>query len=200
MLLSFISFIKETPDLIFWAAAFFGTILFCLRLCATILGGFSQEWADNDNEMFDDGDEYHHHSNSFKLFTLHSISGFFMMFGWVGLACTKNLQYTHLNALLFSLIAGFATMMLTALIFKWSQLLVSKGSQFAIEETKGLIGTVYQRIPAHKQGKIQLVVNGVTRELLAQSHDGHSIESFCTIQVTGIIDHETVLVKKITLQ
>lgn len=200
MLTSYISLIKETPDLIFWASAFFGTILFCLRLCATIIGGFSQEWADNEDGMFDGGDEYHHHTNSFKLFTLHSISGFFMMFGWVGLACIKTLQYTHFNALLFSLIAGFATMMLTALIFKWSQLLVSGGSRFIIEETIGVVGTVYQRIPAHKQGKIQLVVNGVTRELLAQSNDGHSIESFCTIEVTGIIDHETVLVKKITLQ
>ena len=149
--------------------------------------------------MFDDGDEHYHHTHSLRLFTLHSISGFFMMFGWVGLACIKTLQINHLNALFFSLIAGFATMILTALIFKWSQLLISSGSRFLIKETIGLVGTVYQRIPAHGQGKIQLVVNGVTRELLAQSADGHSIESFCTIQVMSALDYETVLVKKITL-
>ncbi len=199
MLLSLVSFIQQTPDLIFWAAAFFGTILFCLRLCATIIGGFGQEWADNDDGMFEDGDEYHH-TNSLKIFTLHSISGFFMMFGWVGLACIKSLQCNYLNSLIFSLIAGFTTMILTAFIFKWSQLLESTGSRFIIEETIGLMGTVYQRIPAHGQGKILLVVNGVTRELLARSDDSHSIESFCTIQVTGVLDQETVLVKKIILQ
>src|SRR5438552_2382425 len=147
MLISFVSFIKETPDLIFWATAFFGTILFCLRLCATVIGGFGQEGTDNDDMMFDDGDEHYHHTHSLRLFTLHSISGFFMMFGWVGLACIKTLQINHLNALFFSLIAGFATMILTALIFKWSQLLISSGSRFLIKETIGLVGTVYQRIP-----------------------------------------------------
>jgi len=200
MLISLVSFLKETPDLIFWASAFFGTILFCLRLCATIIGGFSEGWTDNDDVTFEDGDEYHHHSNSLRIFTLHSISGFFMMFGWVGLACIKSLQCNHLNALIFSLIAGFATMILTAFIFKWSRLLESTGSRFIIEKTIGLVGRVYQHIPAHGQGKISLVVNGVTRELLARSDDGHGIESFCTIQVTGIVDQETVLVKKIILQ
>lgn len=200
MIIPLISFIKEVPDLVFWASALFGTVLFCLRLCVTIIGGFSEELGDGDDMMIDDADEYHHHTGSFRLFTLHSISGFFMMFGWVGLACIEQLHYSKELAILFSFIAGFTTMILTALIFKWSQLLVSSGTRFAIEKTVGMVGTVYQRISHKGQGKIQLVVDGVTRELLAQSYDDHDIESFCNVEVIGVLDYETVLVKKINLQ
>jgi len=199
MFISVISFLKEAPGLVFWASALFGTVLFILRLCATIIDGFSEELHESDDMMIEDADKYHHHTGSFKLFTLHSISGFFMMFGWVGLACAKQLHCSQHIAILFSFIAGFTTMLLTALIFKWSQLLVSSGTRFDIEKTVGMVGTVYQRISHKGQGKIQLVVDGVTRELLAQSHDNHSIESFCSVEVVGVLDYETVLVKRITL-
>ncbi len=193
MFVSVITFFKEVSDLVFWSSALFGTVLFVLRLCATVVGGVSDE---SDDMMIEDADEYHHYTGSFKLFTLHSVSGFFMMFGWVGLACVKQLHYSQHVAILFSFIAGFATMLLTALIFKWSQLLVSSGTRFSIEKTVGMVGTVYQQIPNKGHGKIQLIVDGVTREILAQSHDNHSIESFCSVQVVGVLDYETVLVKK----
>lgn len=200
MLISVISFFKDTPDLVFWASALFGTVLFVLRLLATIIGGLGEELTDGDDLMIDDVDEYHHYRGSFKIFTLHSVSGFFMMFGWVGLACVKQLRYDQHVAVLLSFVAGFVTMILTALIFKWAQLLVSSGTRFNIEKTVGMVGMVYQRIPKKEQGKIQLVVDGVTRELLARSHDNHDIESFCIIKVIGVLDYETVLVEKITLQ
>ena len=120
-----------------------------------------------------------------------------MMFGWVGLACIKQLGYDHHIAMMFAILAGIVTMLLTALIFKGALMLVSPGTKFDIKQTVGLVGTVYQQIPHDGQGKIQLVVDGVTREILAQSSDHSMIESFKIVRVVEVLDHEVVVVKEI---
>jgi hypothetical protein len=197
MIVSLFNFLKESPDVVFWASALFGTTLFFMRLCVTMLGGLSDEWADGDDLAMDDSDGMHHQTGSFKLFTLHSLSGFFMMFGWVGLACTKQLEYSQQASMVYGLLAGSVTMMLTALIFKWSRMLVSTGTRFNIEKTINLVGTVYQRISGNEPGKIQVVVDGVTRELLALSCDGGDIESFQIVRVVKVLDYETVMVQRV---
>ncbi len=197
MIESLLYFLTEAPDIVFWASGLFGTTLFFLRLCVTMIGGLSDEWADGDDLVTDGGDDFHHQTGSFKLFTLHSLSGFFMMFGWVGLACTKQLHYSQQVSMLYSLFAGGVTMILTAFIFKWSRLLVSSGTRFTIEKTVGLVGTVYQRISGNEPGKIQVVVDDVTRELLALSCDDSDIESFCLIRVVKVLDYETVMVQRV---
>ncbi|MBS1987916.1 hypothetical protein JST56_02895 [Candidatus Dependentiae bacterium] len=196
-MINFFSFIKETPDLVFWATALFGTTLFFLRLCATIIGGTTDDMTEIDHTFGDDGEMHHSSTGSFKLFTVHSISGFFMMFGWVGLACIKQLGYSHPVSIVTALIAGTITMVLTGLIFKGAMLLVSSGTHFDIKKTVGLVGTVYQRIPHNGQGKIQLVVDGVTREVLAQSLDQCAIDSFRLVKVIKFLDHEIVVVQEI---
>lgn len=197
MIMSLFCFLKETPDIVFWASAIFGTTLFFMRLCMVMIGGLGDEWVDGDDVVIDGGDDHHHQTGSFKLFTMHSLSGFFMMFGWIGLACTKQLACTQQGSVLYALLAGGVTMVLTALIFKWSQLLVSKGSCFTIEKTVGLVGTVYQRIASNEPGKVQIVVDGITRELLALSCDGSDIESFHMVCVVKVLDYETVMVQRI---
>lgn len=197
MLVRIFSFLREAPDLVFWASALFGTILFALRLLATVIGGITEDFGDVDDFSVDDGDAHHSATGSFKLFTIHSISGFFMMFGWVGLACIKQLGYDDPTSVIFAVLAGIVTMVLTALIFKGALLLVSAGTRFDIKKTVGLVGTVYQQIPHNGQGKIQLVVDGVTREILAQSVDHSMIESFKIVRVIEVLDHEMVIVKEI---
>lgn len=196
MLNQFIFFVQETSDLIFWSAAIFGSVLFLLRLCTAIFGGFGEEFDHHDDGDIADGDT-HHQFGLFKLFTMHTVSGFFMMFGWVGLACIKQFHCSQWYALLWASAAGLITMIMTALIFKWSRLLVSSGECFDIEQTIDMVALVYQRIPNQGQGKIQLVVGGVTREILAQSQNGSSIESFSYVKVVSSVDHETVSVEKI---
>lgn len=196
-MLNLFSFIKETPDLVFWAAALFGTTLFFLRLCATLISGVTDEMSEIDHTFGDDGEMHHSSTGSFKLFTIHSISGFFVMFGWVGLACIKQLGYSHPMSILVALIAGITAMALTGLIFKGAMLLVSSGTHFDIKKTIGLVGTVYQRIPHNGLGKIQLVVDGVTREILAQSLDQCAIDSFKLVKVIKFLDHEIVVVQEI---
>jgi len=195
MITFLLNFLKESPDMVFWSTALFGTTLFFMRLCVTMIGGLADEWADGDDVVVDD--EVHHHTGSFKLFTLHSLSGFFMMFGWIGLACTKQLHYGQAASMVCALFAGGMTMILIAFIFKWSRLLVSHGTQFDIEKTVGLVGTVYQRIVGNEPGKIHVVVDDITRELLALSVGGDDIESFCIIRVVRVLDYETVIVQRV---
>lgn len=164
----------------------------------TVIGGLSDEWVDGDHvDIEHGGEDIHHQTGSFKLLTLHSLSGFFMMFGWVGLACTQQLQCNEYVAIGYALLAGFFTMMLTAFIFTWSRMLVSSGARFSIEQTVGLVGTVYQYIPGDGIGKIQVIVDGVTRELLARSCDGTDIESFLVVRIVSVLDYETVIVQKV---
>lgn len=199
MLFSLNSFIRESSDFIFWASALFGTMLFVLRLCTSIIGGADHELDEFDHAgaMGDNADTHHSSNSSFKLFTLHSISGFFMMFGWIGLACMNQLGYSHQISIAVAFFAGFMVMVLTGLIFKSAMLLVSTGTRFDIKKTVGLVGPVYQQIPTQGQGKIQLVMDGVTRELLAQSLDNCAIDSFKTVRVIRVLDHEVVIVKEI---
>lgn len=198
MIPHFFSFLKDAPELVFWASALFGTTLFILRLLVTFIAGISEDVGDFEDLTLEHGHDHHSATGSFKIFTIHSLSGFFMMFGWIGLACVKQLDYSHSLSLLMALLAGFATMILTALIFKGALMLVSPGTRFDIKKTVGLIGTVYQSIPHDGQGKIQLVVDGVTREILAQSNNHSTIASFKTVRVTRALDHETVIVTEIT--
>jgi len=200
MFFQIFSYLKESSDLVFWASALFGTTLFFLRLCATLIGGVAEEFSEADPGELDSLDsdvEHHRATGSFKLFTLHSISGFFMMFGWVGLACIKQLGYSHQVSILFALFAGLMVMILTGIIFKSARLLVSSGTNFDIKKTVGLTGTVYHRIPKDGHGKIQLVIDGVTREILAQSFDHCDIESFRLVKVVKFLDHDIVIVQEI---
>jgi len=208
MFFSFLSYFKESQDIVFWAFALFGTMLFFLRVCSSWLmhsndgDGDHCDFESDTHDSFDSHSTNEHHGakSSLKLFSIHSISGFFMMLGWVGLACTKQLEYSPLTSIIIAFIAGIITMVATGLIFKWSLLLINPGSQFDIKKTIGQVATVYQRIPQKGLGKIQLEVDGMNREILAQSLNNNIIESFEYVKVLQVLDNETVIVEKINSQ
>ncbi len=174
---------------LYWILAVIGTTLFGLRMSLMLLGGFI-------DFHHDDGHHGHTHdtSSSLKIITLHSLSGFCMMFGWAGLAASEQLGLSNGYSLLIACISGFVVMICAAFLFKCAQKLEASGAHFAIQQTLGKTGMVYHAIPAHGLGKIHINVHGITRELLAQSLTNESIESFEAIKVINIIDQETVLV------
>lgn len=115
-----------------------------------------------------------------------------MAFGWVGLACERQLGFSSLEALGIALAAGLAMLLVVAGIMRGAMLLESPGSVFSSEKAIGHVGTVYQRIPEHGQGKVHVVVNNMLRELLAQSHNKEVLESFTRVKVVKVIDTTTV--------
>jgi hypothetical protein len=189
-----IYYLTQSADNIFWILALAGTIFFAMRLLMFMIGGAFEMFADAD--MHTDHDDYSTHGDalSFRLFTLHSLSGFLMMFGWVGLACSKNYDLSAGQTMVVALVAGIVTMLLTAALFWGAQRFVSKGTQFDIHKTIGLVGTVYQQITPDYPGKVNLIVDGVTREVLAHSGTGKQIDSFVLVKVSRVLDHESVVV------
>lgn len=189
----FLSLLQGNAQTIFWASAIAGTLLFALRIVTTLVGGIFDGGGEFDDYL-DDSAGDHHETPSFRIFSLHSISGFFMMFGWVGLACYTQFKLSYASSLGIAAVAGILIMLLTAVIFRSALLLESNGTTFTIKNTVGLVGTVYQQIPKDGQGKIHVVVNGITRELLAQSLDHQEIESFAIVRVVRALDYEVVAV------
>jgi hypothetical protein len=196
MINSIINFLQTSTDTIFWASAVLGTVFFLLRILMSLLGGgFFED--DIDLDGLQEGHE-HHSGALFKFLTMHSLSGFLMMFGWSGLACAVQFKMVGGYSFLIALACGITMLIITALIMRTALLFEAPGARFSTKKTLGVTGMVYQRIPAEGQGKIHITVNGVTRELLAQSYHKKIIESFTLIKVVNVIDHEIVEVIELT--
>lgn len=184
----------DSYEIAFWVCAIAGTTLFFLKSLLLIVGGMDHELDIDSNEIAQDGLDSS--DAAFKLLSINSITGFFMMFGWVGLACYVQAELIPILSLFGGTIAGLITMYLTAKLFQGARHLISNGSQFIIENTVGKTGSVYQEIPENGSGKIQITVDGITREIDAISADNQSINSFTTIEVVSVLNPTTVAVKQ----
>lgn len=175
---------------LFWISATVGTTLFMLRMLMVFVGDLSDfHHSDHSGHHYDD-----HSMPSLKLVTLHSLAGFLMMFGWTGLAALVQYGFSPALSLILAFLVGLFVMILVALIFKAAQRLEAQGATFNARQTIGLVGEVYQRIPAQGVGKIHVNIHGVTRELLAQSINNEPIESFEAIKIINSVDQEIVQV------
>lgn len=171
----------EIKEALFWFCALAGSGMFVLQFFLFFLGG-------------EDGDMSDGH---FKWLSKQAVSGFLMMFGWVGLACRVELGLGTIAATMGAAAAGLAAMFVSGVIFKTARKLRSTGTVFRIEEAVGKEATVYQRIPSAGAGKISLSLQGIGHEIDAVSIQGEEIHSFTQVEVVKIIDERTVAVTKI---
>jgi hypothetical protein len=196
--------LHDSIELTFFIAAIMGSLFFGIKtlflLASAVVSVDMLDDMDSDYEI-DHSDGNHevvsHDNNSIQVLSLHSLAGFFMMFGWVGLACYKQLCFSAIIAILIGLTAGIVTMLCSAYLFLFSKKMHSSGTVFTSNQTVGKIATVYNRIPAHGVGKVQLDVNGITRELLAQSSHQTVIASFKKVRIVRALDKEIVLVEEL---
>ena len=177
----------------FWCSAVAGTLFFILKALMMILGGV------DDVQDMDAGDLAHEGTDAsdvaFKLLSINSLTGFFMMFGWAGLAGLKEFQIGEFASFAVAFAIGLLSMYITASLFRGARLLVSPGSQFSIDKTVGLRATVYQMIPGNGTGQIQVAVEGVTREIDAVSEQKEDIRSQQSVEVVRVVDDRTVSVR-----
>lgn len=196
-------------ELIFWGSAIFGTMFFFLRVAAMVIGGFGGEdmadgdaGADADMDVDVDVDvdaDHGSHSTAsdaaFKLLSIHSLTGFFMIFGWIGLAAYKQFSLGVIISIVLALAAGLFTMYITAWMFKLVVQLSSRGKPFSVKDAVGQDATVYSRIPKDGRGKIQLPYEGITRYIEAVSDEGTEIDSFKNVRIVRAMDARTVSVR-----
>ncbi len=188
-------------ELIYWFFSITGTSFFLFRIVAMVWGGFGADPGDGGGSL-EDGDIHGAHSHdgtdaAFKLISLQSLTGFFMTFGWAGLAGHKQFGFSTTVSFLLALLAGGVAMFLTAYLFKIMGRLNSSGDVFSIEKTLKLTGSVYTRIPADGRGQVRLTVNNATRFVEAISEDHVDLDSFSDVVVVRVVDGTTVSVKKL---
>jgi hypothetical protein len=192
-------------ELVFWSFAVFGTLFFFLRVAAMAIGGLGSDDFDDidvddlDADVVEDGGHDQDGAPSdaaFKLLSVHTVTGFCMMFGWTGLTVYKQFGLGAPAAFLAACGAGFATMYATAYLFKLAAHLASPGASFTLKDVVGREATVYLKIPENGRGKVQLGVDGITRFLEAVSDDGAEIDSFKVVQITRAMDGSTVAVRR----
>ncbi len=183
-------------DLVFAAFAFVGTFFFFLRMAWMFMAGLDDGGGHAHEAGVGHTTDAHSSESAFNLISVNTVTALFMMFGWIGLACSRQFALGVLPSVTLGFLAGVASMALTAYLLSAALKLASPGERFQIHQAVGLTASVYQKIPAHGKGKIQVVVRGVGRELEAVSEQQEEIASFQNVMVLRAIDHQTVSVVK----
>lgn len=148
---------------------------------------------------FDDGgadDVPDFDGKSVRIISVHSLMGFFMIFGWTGMATYQQLHFPFGQAFVISFFAGLCALFGSAYLLYFIIKLQSPGTVFNCNQVVGKIAIVYHRISLGGIGKVLVEVQGVTREVNARSV-GSTIVSFKTVRIISVVNKETVLVEEV---
>jgi membrane protein implicated in regulation of membrane protease activity len=135
------------------------------------------------------------HGASFNLFSMHSITGFFLMFGLIGLSLSKA-GLPELLTAIGGMAAGAFTMLVVALIYYFMQRLQSDGTM-KIETAVGKTGTVYLSLPEKGSGQVSIVVQGGLKQFDAISADKTRIPTGEEVRVVRILNGKTLVVERV---
>jgi membrane protein implicated in regulation of membrane protease activity len=168
-----------------------GGLLFLVRT-VMMLSGFGH---DADGDLFSDsghGDT----DASFKFLSIQGVTAFFMMFGLVALAVSRQTGGNAAASLPGGLAAGAATVWVLGKIFSGMKRLQSDGS-IKMDNAVGLTGTVYLTIPENGTGKVQLALQGQLGVFDAAAADRHVIKTGETVKVTSVSGGQILMVEKV---
>lgn len=174
---------------LFIISAILGGAILVVQLFLHLFGG---PIGDGDLELFEGGEA----DVSFKLLSLQGLSGFFTMFGLVGLALLWESQVLPGLAVVGAFAAGVITTWVMGRIFQWVKGLQSSGN-VQIKDALGLTGAVYSRIQKQKPGKVTVVIRQRLMTLDACTQDEDSLEQGDRIIVQAIEDDGTLRVSRL---
>lgn len=173
----------------FFACAAFGGILFLARTVLMFVGVGDGDMGDAD--IGGDAD------SSFTLLSLHGLTAFFMMFGLVGLALSKQSGVGDPLAVVGSLAAGGITVWIIGRIFVGMKKLQSDGT-LKMQNAVGQEGTVYLTISAGGTGKIRLTVQDQLRIFDAVAADPQeTIKTDARVRVTQVVSGNILMVERV---
>jgi hypothetical protein len=175
-------------SILFMIAAILGGALVLVQLVVHLFGGTI---GDNDLDLFDGGEA----DASFKLLSLQGLSGFFTMFGLVGLALLWESNVAPALAAGGAFAAGLITTWLMGRIFLWVKGLQSSGN-LRIQDALGVSATVYTRIHKQKPGKVSVVIHQRLMTLDACTQDEVTLEQGDRVIVQAIEDDGTLRVSR----
>jgi len=166
------------------------SMLFLIRLTMAMFGA---DGGDNDAE-----DPGHHHDDStgaFKMFSILSITSFFMAAGWMGLASRLSWDLGPAASALLAVGFGTSVLFLTSGL-SYGLKRLSNAPVYDNKDCLGTTGKVYLRIPPKGQGRgqVQVSVQGRQRILSAISV-GPEIQAFTAVKIITVGDDDSVVVE-----
>lgn len=169
----------------FLFCALLGGIVFMIRIVLMVVGLGGHDI--HDGSGLDHTDVHSDSDSSFKLFSLHGLTGFFMMFGLVGLAMSRQFWIPDLLAAAGGIAAGLFTVWVIGKIFVTMAKLQSDGT-LSIDSAVGQQGRVYLKIPSGGTGQVQVPCQGRLMLYDAVAADKEELgtgEPVIVIDVTG---------------
>lgn len=180
-------------DIGFLVSAGLGGVLFVAKLILQLLGADHGIDADTD---IGHGDAGHASSDtSFKVLTLHGLTGFFMMFGLVGFAMHRQSGAGLFLSLAGAVAAGALTVFIIGKLFSSVKRLQSDGTVDIVSAIGGE-GTVYITIPQGGTGIVQVVFRNHMREFEAVSQNNEELKTGEHVRVVWVKGN-TLVVDKI---
>lgn len=170
---------------LYWYAALIGTIVFILK---TALPADTGAEVNTDFTSMSDSDA------SFSLFTIESVSAFFMCAGWTGWVAFSQLHYELKVAIVASVIAGVLGM----LLFVWLISMAKKLEHipaYNLTTLNGKSGKAYLHFEPKGSGKIQIEFNSKLDTIDAVSVSDEVIDAFAPIKVVKV-ENDTVYIDK----
>jgi hypothetical protein len=189
---------------LFFTFAVAGTILFVLRMVVQFLGGGGLHHdlgapvdVHTDVAGGDAGDGSGHDSYlSFKLPSFQGLTAFFMMFGWVGLAMTRQSAQGATASVVAAIAAGLVTVWIIGWMFRKAGSLQSSGN-INLANAVGSEGEIYLTIPAGDIGKVKLTIQDRQRIYNATSKDRTEIKTGQRVRVTEVTPQDMLVVEKL---
>lgn len=189
-------------EIFYLTCAVVGGVLFILRAILFALGGAGAEAEmdvsgdvslDGDFDL--NGDVDHIAEPGLRLVSLQGITGFFLMFGLVGLAMSRG-GIREVWTVFGGAAAGMLTMLAVARVVLEMQKLQSSGTM-QMSNAVGKEGRVYLTIPAEGSGKVSIVIQGGLRELEAVSASKERIPTGETVRVVRVVSNRVLVVEQV---
>ncbi len=174
---------------IFLFSAVLGGIIFILRMVLMLVGMGDHDLHHDMSDVHGDADA------SFKLFSLHGLTGFFMMFGLVGLGLSRQFWIPDLFAGAAGVAAGLATVWMIGKVFSSMTKLQSDGT-LRLSGAIGQQGKIYLTIPPGGTGQVQVAFQGRLMIYDAVSADKKTIKTGDQVVVIDIVSGNTLVVEK----
>ncbi|PIZ64488.1 MAG: hypothetical protein COY19_08935 [Candidatus Marinimicrobia bacterium CG_4_10_14_0_2_um_filter_48_9] len=170
-------------EMFFLVCAIIGGMLVFIKLILQFMGGGD---VGTDVDLSGDFDPGHVDSDvGFRLFSLHGLSSFFMMFGLVGLALYRQSQMEVFISTLGAVAAGLVSVWAIGKLFQGAAKLQSSGT-LKTADAVGSTGIVYLKIPPGGTGQVSINFNNHQREFDAMAEGGAEIPSGTAIRVIQV--------------
>jgi len=173
--------------------ALFGGGVLIIQLILSLIGGAD---ADVDIDVDMDLDIDHSSDFSFQWLSVQSLSGFFMMFGLIGMTVLHESSQGSFISLICATIAGFVTGWGVYKVFSAMKKMETSGN-IDMKNAIGQKGRVYLTVKGDAVGRVEVVVQEKLTVYDAVSEAKEEIETGAQVKVVRLINDKTLSVVRV---